>query len=173
MHPIYSAFLKHHLTSTVMMFVFLIAGIVAIATSAALISDGRDTAVMYLIPSIITTVSFADLLRNRFFTSKKRLNKFLSHITPQQNARMLAEFRYEKSGEIIAGDFLILLTKRPEFIVTDSITLIMKDGDVGIDGTDYSGRLYAGYIEDKMTIDKLKTVISSKRRSVICEGGRR
>lgn len=174
MHPIYSAFLRHHLTSTVVMFLVLISGITIIISCFWFYNETRvDSALFFLLLFIIVTMSVADILRNRFFTSKKRLKIFLSKITPEQNARMLAEFRYNSCGEVLAGDFLILLNKRPQFIIADTLTITTIGDKASVSGFDINGRSDNWTIEDESIIEKLRLRIRDKKRSVVCEGGRR
>lgn len=173
MHPIYSAFIKRHLFSTVIIFIMFIAGVTAMIWSLSLLSNGGDSAIIYLIPAAIMTLSAADVLRNRFFKSRKKLKNFLSKITPEQNARILAEFRPNPGGEILAGDFLILLGRQMEFIRADSLSISSAGGRTSVSGCDINERYDDWFIDDEDVIRQVRRLIHDRRRSVVCAGGRR
>lgn len=172
MHPIYSAFIKRNLFSIIAMSLLMIIGIAVIAINLPRLLNGNDRAIMYLIPAAVITLSSADILRKRIFSSKKKLKRFLSQITPEQNARLLAEFRYNPNGEVLAGDVLILLNKRLEFIDVETLTLIAKGDAVIAGGLDYTGRYDDWYLTDEDVIQKIRLFFIDSRRSVVCEGGR-
>ena len=173
MHPIYSAYLRHNLSSVAAMSALLLAGIAAMIWKLPLLMFGDDTAIMYIIPAAVVTLSSADMLRKRIFSGRKKLRKFLSTITPEQNARVLAEFRYNQSGEVLAGDFLILLFRQFEFIKADTLKITATDSRASVSGVDYSGRSDEWYLDDEEVIQKLRLLLREKRRCVVCEGERR